>query len=660
MRGRSDEAFEEGPKYMSEAQVLHIFGGKGGAGKSTLAAAFALNLSEKFPKDKILLVSLDPVRALSDLLKKKLTEKPAKLVPGKGTGGLFVAELEPKVLRDDFVKQLKPALMQVAQKGTLLAEADAQEIFSQSFAGIDELAGLLSVAAMLEDKSFDRIVVDAAATSHLLRALDLPASTRKFFAIAKGEKPGKKKDPAAARTDLDKVIDQVDALSALLKDSTKTSFHLTALAEPVPEAQTRLLFAGLRDREIPISEIVVNQVEDKGGCPACQGRRGLQAPHVRKFQQLDKLIPVQLLGKREVAPRGLDGLKKLAKEWGAGKETKALEFSAAEGPPALVRAPSMPPIAAPPLPPTRLIFFVGQGGVGKSSCAAAAAVTLTEKEGPVLLISTDPAHSLSDVLQSRLTDTETQVKGTKGLYARELDAPAWFSALRRRFKEKIDKVFGPEVKGQEISYDREILRSLLDCAPPGIDELAAMSALTDALVQERFKRIVVDPSPSGHELRLLELPVIARDWLTGLHTVLSKYRAKGLGELADEVAAMLKHVKRFEDALASPSESRFVVVTRGEELAASRTERLVEYLKAKKMAVERVLVNRVLPKSTCDKCENRRKNELLAAKNIEKKLGLPVTVAPALGRHPAGLRELKAFRTAWYALSATAKGIKAA
>ena len=77
------------------------------------------------------------------------------------------------------------------------------------------------------------------------------------------------------------------------------------------------------------------------------------------------------------------------------------------------------------------------------------------------------------------------------------------------------------------------------------------------------------------------------------------------------------------------------------------------------MAVERVLVNRVLPKSLCPKCENRRKNELVAAKNIEKKLGLPVTVAPALGRHPAGLRELKAFRTAWYALSANAK-IKAA
>ena len=82
----------------------------------------------------------------------------------------------------------------------------------------------------------------------------------------------------------------------------------------------------------------------------------------------------------------------------------------------------------------------------------------------------------------------------------------------------------------------------------------------------------------------------------------SKYKAKGLGELADEVAAMLKHVKRFEEALASPTESRFVVVTRGEELAASRTERLVEYLKEKKLRWSGCWSTACGPKSTCPKC----------------------------------------------------------
>ncbi|QRN93297.1 TRC40/GET3/ArsA family transport-energizing ATPase [Archangium violaceum] len=670
---------------MSDARVLHFFGGKGGVGKTTLAAAYALRLADDAPKEKVLLVSLDPVGSLSDLLNKKLSAKPtkveaeggeapkepkpepkgkAKAAKGKGEGGLWAMELEPAALLKPFLAKYQPALQKAAVKGTHLTEEDLGKLYSQATPGLEELLGLLHVVELAESGEFDRVVLDTAPTSHTLRLFDMPVGLRKFLGLVKAgadrAASGKGKKAAAAPSEeqlfLEEFSSRAEKLLGQLKDPARTAFHLVALAEPVPEAQTRMYFAQLRERGIPVVEVVVNQVEDKEGCPACLGRRGLQAPHVRKYQALDKNVPVHLVGKREVAPRGLEAMKVFAQEWASGKETKALEFAAAEGPPALVRAPSMPPIAAPPLPPTRLIFFVGQGGVGKSSCAAAAAVTLTEKEGPVLLISTDPAHSLSDVLQSRLTDVETQVKGTKGLYARELDMAGWFSNLRKRWKEKAEKAFeGAPKTGNEVPTDLLLFRNLLDAAPPGIDELAAMSCLTDALVQERFKRIVVDGAPMVSSMRVVELAETAKGWFTALHGVLSKYKSKGLGELADDMAAFLKHIARFEAALASPTESRFVVVTRGEDLAGARSERLVEYLKERKLQVERVLVNRVGPKADCARCENRRKNELNAAKVIEKKIGLPVTVAPALGRHPAGLRELKAFRTAWYALSATAK-----
>lgn len=640
---------------MADGQILHLFGGKGGAGKTTLALAFAMNLADERPKEKILLVSQDASAALSDLLKKSLSGKPTKLAAGKGNGGLFAAEFDPRLVSEGFLKKFKPALVAAAQKGVVLTQDELGKILETTAAGLDELLGLLAIAEQLEAGEYDRVVLDMSPAAHELRLFDLTTFEKKFLGIVRGLTIKKKDQPAPTAGFLDEVAQKIEKLTALLKDASKTSFHLAALAEPVPEAQTRMLFNQLRERGLPVSEIVVNQIEDHEGCPMCQGRRGLQAPHVRKFQGLDKAVPVNLLGKREVPPRGLDEVKKFAKAWAANKETKALEFAAAEGPPALVRAPSMPPIAAPPLPPTRLIFFVGQGGVGKSSCAAAAAVTLTEKEGPVLLISTDPAHSLSDVLQSRLTDTETQVKGTKGLYARELDTAAWFANLKKRIKEKTEKVYEPNGKNPDVAYDREILRNLIDTAPAQLDDLPALSALAEALLQERFKRIVVDPSPSCDSFRILDLPNIARPWLNAVVGVLTKYKAKGFGELIEELNTLLKYVKRFEDALATPTESRFVVVTRGEDLAQPRTERLVDYLKERKLAVERVLVNRVLPKTTCPKCENRRKNELVVAKNLEKKVGLPITVAPALGRHPAGLRELKAFRTSWYALSATAK-----
>ncbi|WP_434390031.1 ArsA family ATPase [Melittangium boletus] len=666
---------------MSDARVLHFFGGKGGVGKTTLAAAYALRLVDEAPKERVLLVSLDPVRSLSDLLRKPLTARPSRVdaeegaepkpepkvkkgaKAGKGEAGLWAMELEPAALAKPFLQKYLPALQKAAVKGTHLSEEELGKLYSQATPGLEELLALWQVAELVEAGEFDRVVVDTAPTSHTLRLFDMPVALRKFLGIVKagGDRAagGKGKKAAAVSEEqafLEEQLARAEKLLVLLKDGARSAFHLVTLAEPVPEAQTRMYFTQLRERGIPVVEVVVNQVEDREGCPTCQGRRGLQAPHVRKYQALDKTVPVHLVCKREVAPRGLELLKPFAQEWASGKETKALEFAAAEGPPALVRAPSMPPIAAPPLPPTRLIFFVGQGGVGKSSCAAAAAVTLTEKEGPVLLISTDTAHSLSDVLQSRLTDVETQVKGTKGLYARELDVPGWFTALRKRWKEKAEKAFeGAPKTGNDVPVDLLLFRNLLDAAPPGIDELAALSCLTDALVQERFKRIVVDGAPMVSNLRVVELAGIAKGWFSALHSVLSKHKAKGLGELSDDMAGFIKHIKRFEEALASPTESRFVVVTRGEELATERSARLVEYLKERKLQVERVLVNRVGPKADCPKCENRRKNELNAAKVIEKQIGLPVTVAPALGRHPAGLRELKAFRTAWYALSATAK-----
>lgn len=644
---------------MSHGPVIHFFAGKGGAGKSTLATAHAHNLLESAGKERILLLSLEAPGGTADLLKKKLSPKPAKLAPGKGAGGLSVAEVALAELEAQFLKQIKPLVLAAVTKGAVLADDELKKLLEASLVNLGEVALMFHLLELSEGKDFDHVVVDGLSTTHTLRQLDHPANLRRLAAMIRGERPsrGNKKEVRPA-SPIDELANRADAALAMLKDPKRFGLYLVTIAEPVADAQTRLLVKGLADRGVPLVEIVANMIEDGKASREVANRRGLQAPHVRKYQSLHP--KVDLLQRRIVGPRGQEEVKKFGKEWASGKETKALAFSPAEAPPALVRAPSMPPIAAPPLPPTRFIFFVGSGGVGKSSCAAAAAVTLTEKEGPVLLISTDPSHSLSDVLQSRLTDTETQVKGTKGLYAREIDFATWFGNLRKKFKELAEPIFGPEAKGEAFALDKELLRNLLDAAPPGMDELAALWSLTEALVQERFKRIVIDPAPSSNSLRLLELPAVAKSWLGALHGIAAKYKAKGAGPLLAWIEHLQKHVARFEQAILNPNECRFVVVTRGEELGVPAAERLVEDLRGKKLPVERVLVNRVLPKTTCPVTEERRKNELEVAKLIEKRIGLPVTMAPALGRHPAGLRELKAFRTSWYALSATTTKIKAA
>ncbi len=643
---------------MADGPVLHFFAGKGGAGKTTLATAHALNILEDNGKARVLLVSLEADSGVADLLKKKLSSKPTKLATGKGTGGVTAIELDFEALAEAFNKKWKPALLGSTQKGAVLSDDDLKKLVETSTTQMGECAALFHLVELTESGEWDAIVVDGFSTSHALRFLDHATALRKLIALLRGERHGRpSKNVVRPPMPVDEFATKADALNAFLKDPKKFSLHVCTIAEPVAEAQTKLFFKVLGERGIPVDEIITDLIEDGKDSREVANRRGLQAPHVRKYQTMHE--QVALIQRRIVGPRGFDEVKKFGREWASGKETKALQFSPAESPPALVRAPSMPPIAAPPLPPTRFIFFMGGGGMGKSSCAAAAAVTLTEKEGPVLLLSTDPSHSLSDVLVSRLTDTETQVKGTKGLYAREIDFVTWYANFKKKIKELAEPIFGPEAKGEAFAQDREIFRNLFDLAPAGMDELAAMTALTDALVQERFKRIVIDPAPAGNSLRVLEVPAIAKAWFQSILAIATKYKAKGGQALMTWCEAQIKHVERFERALLNPAECRFVVVTRGEELGIPQAERQVEYLKAKKLPFERVLVNRVLPKTTCAVTEERRKNQLEVAKVIEKKMGFPVTLAPELGRHPASLRALKEFRTSWYAMTPTAK-IKAA
>ena len=93
---------------MMDSRILHFFGGKGGVGKTTLATAFSLNLAEKAPDEKVLLISLDTSKALSDLLKKKLPEKPFRVGNGNHHG-LFVAELDRTTTLEPFRAKNKAA-----------------------------------------------------------------------------------------------------------------------------------------------------------------------------------------------------------------------------------------------------------------------------------------------------------------------------------------------------------------------------------------------------------------------------------------------------------------------------------------------------------------------------------------------------------------------
>lgn len=152
-----------------------------------------------------------------------------------------------------------------------------------------------------------------------------------------------------------------------------------------------------------------------------------------------------------------------------------------------------------------LTFFVGKGGVGKTTVSSAFALrqALKHPRQRVLLISTDPAHSLADVLQVRLGRNPGTVPLPKGakLHAWQVDAEKMFRNFLAEHKEQM-----LEIIDAGAIFSRKDIEPLLDTSLPGLAEISALLAIHDALRSGNYDAIVVDTAPFGHTLRLFQLP----------------------------------------------------------------------------------------------------------------------------------------------------------
>src|SRR3989338_5600679 len=166
----------------------------------------------------------------------------------------------------------------------------------------------------------------------------------------------------------------------------------------------------------------------------------------------------------------------------------------------------------------KLILFGGKGGVGKTTCASSTGLYLA-KDFKTLLISTDPAHSLSDSLGEVVCSEIKEVKGIKNLSALEISAEKALSKFKIKYKEQIRKILGTSTY-----LDEEDIDSIFDLPIPGIDEVMGFKTIVDLIEEGKFDKYIVDTAPTGHALRLLTLPELLDDWIKVMAKMRWKYR----------------------------------------------------------------------------------------------------------------------------------------
>ncbi|WP_236567757.1 MULTISPECIES: ArsA family ATPase [unclassified Nocardiopsis] len=255
--------------------------------------------------------------------------------------------------------------------------------------------------------------------------------------------------------------------------------------------------------------------------------------------------------------------------------------------------------AAGAAPSPAITFVGGKGGVGKTTLAAAHALALAEAGHRVLVLSTDPAHSLGDALETPLKDEPVRV--APNLWAAEPDADA---AVRRR----VDQVVEDAYRAVPPEVMPAVRRHLQQAgSSPGMAESALADLLVDRMEQvgAEWDALVVDSAPTGHLLRLLHLPTLLTPWVEGLTRQRERARRAeafadvvgGDGEEADPLTERL-HARRHRLERAADRMRRDAVVrlvTLPRRMVLAETARAVEQLTEAGFRLAPVVVNQIPP-----------------------------------------------------------------
>ena len=639
----------------------------------------------------MLVVSTDPAHSLGDALRKKLSARVTVVAPAvrpadagpkpraTAKGVLYALELDARRAFARWLVAHRRPLGDILEQGTWLDREDVEGLLDLSIPGLDELVGLLEITRLSRTGIADLIVVDTAPTGHTLRLLASPETVGAVARVldALHEQHRLIRDqlarvgrPEASDRLIELLAGQAREMAGRLRDPDQSTVHWVTLAEDLSLAETSDAVTTLDRSRLHVEEIIVNRVVPDGGpCPMCDGRRSAERRVIATIRrQLGRGRKVRVIAAELEEPTGVKALATLGKLL-AGRPRSKQEVAQAFRPAnaalkrraTVVRAAQdragVATVAAETLDAfagAKLLFFGGKGGVGKTTVAAAAALRLAKAHPKqrVLLMSTDPAHSLGDVFATKVSDSPAPFAGAPpNLLGREVDAASAWTLRRAAVESALEDLAAAVGSG---SADRTSARvsELMDLAPPGVDELFGVLSVFEA--RDEYDLIVIDTAPTGHALRLLAMPDVVHEWVQTLMRVLLKYRALVRpGQLAAELVSISRSIGELRAFLRNARHARFIVVTRPAELPGAETDRLLRSLRRSRLAVPAVIANAMtLSPGRCERCRATASAERRHLRALRRRLGghargCAIIQTPLSAPPPRGARALERWGARW-------------